>query len=222
MTTITHLNNYRLPAAGKSSADRTRAQLLEAGTNCFSELGFHSASTRLIETAAGVKRNLITHHWGSKEDFWRACVARLMADFIDALAIAEVAASPHCGLDQLSQVIRNFVLASAKYPQVQRIMLDEGKREESRLQWLSENYVAPIKDAIGHILVRAQKEGHLVDLTPATFHYTLLGSSSIFAMSAECRILFQMDPFASAIAENHAESIVRLIIGNTGGENYST
>ena len=61
-----------MAAKADSVSDKARAtqeRLLDAGVELFALHGYDGASTRMIETAAGVKRNLISYHFDSKEEF---------------------------------------------------------------------------------------------------------------------------------------------------------
>jgi AcrR family transcriptional regulator len=58
-----------LPSAAELEA---RERLLEASIQVFARHGFEAASLRAIAEAGGVAFQLISYHFGSKEDLWRA------------------------------------------------------------------------------------------------------------------------------------------------------
>jgi TetR/AcrR family transcriptional regulator len=60
----------------------TRARLLRAATVCFSRSGFEGTSMREIAETANVAQQLITYHFGTKEDLWAAAVRQLHEEFL--------------------------------------------------------------------------------------------------------------------------------------------
>ena len=199
-----------------SSGDRTRDKLLRAGITVFAELGYHAASTRLIEGAAGVKRNLISYHWGSKEEFWRACFSRLADDALREIRLAEQQAVNVDGVERLRYFIRAFVRLSAKFPELQCIMLDEGRRAEDRLQWIVKRHVKPFYARVEALLNDARRIGAAISMDTQSFYYALVGSAVIFTMAPECRLLSGEDPQEEAMIARHADAIARLLIRDDG------
>lgn len=196
----------------QGAAQVTRNKLLRAGIACFAELGFHAASTRIVESAAGVNRGLIMHHWGAKLVFWKACVDALAGAFGAELRLAEVQAANVSRSERLRYFVRAFIRASAKYPEVHSVMLDEGKRDEDRLRWLVEKHVQPLKLHIEALLGEAHRAGLSPRIELFSFYYSLVGSASIFSMNPECRSLFGRDPFDVDTVSRHADAISMLLI----------
>jgi TetR/AcrR family transcriptional regulator len=62
-------------------AESTRAAVLKAAERLFAEQGFAATSMRDISTASGVSHPLIHHHFGSKEDLYRAVKQRLVEGY---------------------------------------------------------------------------------------------------------------------------------------------
>jgi AcrR family transcriptional regulator len=70
------------------AVDERRAQLLELGLRLFSERAYDEVSIDHIAREAGMSKGLLYHYFGSKRDFYAACVraaselllARLMTD----------------------------------------------------------------------------------------------------------------------------------------------
>lgn len=194
---------------------------MRAGIETFAELGYHAASTRLIESAAGVKRNLISYHWGSKEAFWKACIDQLAGAMAREIQLAEAQAANVAGPERLRFFIRAYVRASAKYPEVHSIMLDEGKRAESRLQWIVERHSKPFYARIVALLKEARRMGVANDMDAHSFYYTLVGAAGIFAMAPECRMLSGSNPNADAVVARHADAIASLLIRDLAPERQS-
>lgn len=194
-------------------AQVTRDSLLSAAVALFAERGYDAIGTREIETAAGVKRGLITYHFGSKEALWKAAIEALFESHAGSLALAHAEA---VGLDpaaRLANVIRAFVRLSAERPEMNRIMVQEGKHDDWRLSWIVDHHVKPYYA----LTKRLYDEALAAGITPAMdhmhFHYILVGAAAlIFAMAPECRRLSGRNPRDAAIVDAHADALVQLLL----------
>ncbi len=212
MTSLSPIAAFLPVTEDAGAATRTRNKLLRAGIAAFAELGYHAASTRLIETAAGVKRNLISYHWGSKDAFWKDCIDCLVgAMMLEFRAVDDQAVNVD-GPERLRFFVRAFIRASAKYPEMHSIMLDEGKRNEDRLAWIVERHVEPVKARVEQLLADARRMGVAREIDLPSFYYALVGTSAMFTMAPECRMLFGIDPLEDAAITRHADAIARLLI----------
>ena len=63
----------------------TRARLLRAAITCFARHGFDGTSMREIADAANVAQQLITYHFGSKEQLWVAVAETLRDEFLQTM-----------------------------------------------------------------------------------------------------------------------------------------
>ena len=66
--------------------EATRGAILEAAETLFVDKGFSAVSMSDIAREAGVTKSLIHHHFGSKDDLWKATKTRLMAEYFEAQA----------------------------------------------------------------------------------------------------------------------------------------
>jgi AcrR family transcriptional regulator len=73
------------PAPKTRDAERTRRLVLDAAEHVFAARGFDAASLAEIGEIAGVSRGTPSYFFGSKEDLYRAVLARLYADRTAAL-----------------------------------------------------------------------------------------------------------------------------------------
>ncbi len=65
-------------AAGRSSAEKTKAALIEAGLRLFGEKGFAATSTREIAAEAKANIGSIAYHFGGKGELRDACAAHIV------------------------------------------------------------------------------------------------------------------------------------------------
>ena len=194
----------------RPSAEATRQKLLAAGIALFSSRGYEATSTRQVEAAAGVQRNLITYHFGNKGEFWKACMENLFGRLAEITGPTISQSRDIAPGERIRFLIRQFVRVSAKYPEVTRIMLEEGRSDDWRLDWIVEhqsrrfyNIVNALFDEGGY-----SPEG----LTPIQFYYALVSGAAIFAMAPECRRLSGQDPFSEEMIDAQANAIAGLLI----------
>ncbi len=55
-------------------SEKTKQTVLKAALKVFAREGFSNAKLRDIPSLAGTTHSLIRHHFGSKEDLWKAVV----------------------------------------------------------------------------------------------------------------------------------------------------
>jgi len=194
-------------------AQLTRGKLLKAAVRLFAERGYDAIGTREIEAAAGVNRGLITYHFGSKEALWKAAIESLFDDHSEDLALAERGAEGLDPVDKLGNVIRRFVEYSARRPELNRIMVQEGKHDDWRLAWIVDRHVKPYYATTKRLYDDVVAEGIAPPMDHVHFHYILVGAAAlIFAMAPECRRLSGRDPSDPAMVASHADALVRLLL----------
>jgi AcrR family transcriptional regulator len=69
----------RDPETSSQTRDGTRERILAAALQVFAERGFDGARTREIAERAGANLGLIKYYFDSKEQLWKAAVARAFA-----------------------------------------------------------------------------------------------------------------------------------------------
>ena len=205
------------PGKQSEKSQRTRQKLVEAGIELFSTHGYNATTTRNLEMHAGVQRNLISYHFGGKEAFWKACVAQLFERFNELLLPALSQARDIESGERIRFLIRQSVRAGAAHPQVMRIMFDEGRCNDWRLEWIVERYTRKLYRSVRELLDDGQACGVLPDLSYLQFYYLLVSSGSMFAMAPEYRMLAGEDPCAKANVDAQADAIAQLLAPRSDG-----
>jgi len=97
---------------------------------------------------------------------------------------------------------------AAEHPELFRLMVDEGKNSDERMQWLVDTHLRPRFD---EFVAMAQ-----VPVEPALLphaYYAMAGAASlIFAVAPECRRLTGLDPESERAAATHAELVARMLV----------
>ena len=190
--------------------DATRDRIIEAAVSNFSERGFGAASTREIAAHARVNQGLITYHFRSKQELWKAAADRIfhrLRQSFDQLPTDDSADRR----TRTRETIRQYVRFVAAHPELFRLMVEEGTHADARLRWLVDTHLKPIYTGFER-LVERYNPGFDRTLMPHLY-YTLAGAGSmIFALAPECRRLTGLDPAAGKAIEAHAEFIARLLV----------
>ncbi len=193
-------------------AQITRERLLEAAVRCFAASGYEAASTRHIEAEAGVKRGLIGYHFGTKEALWKGAAGWLFEQAAEELRAAESGAVNVAPVARLRYFVRAFVRFSARYPEVNRLMMREGLDDDWRLDWLVEHVVRPWYERVRTLFEEAQRLGTAPAMAYPHFYYILTGGAALmFSMAPEAARLAGIDPRDEAVIAAHADALAELL-----------
>ena len=194
----------------------TQQRILAAALEVFAEQGYDGAKTRDIAERAGANLGLINYYFATKEKLWRAAVASAFGELQRELGDGEPALdAPDDERARLERLLRRFVHFVARRPAFMRLMNDEGKRDGPRMRWLADHHVRPLSDALRRLVAAAQARGALPSLPPVSVHYIALGAAGLlFSQAPECAYLTGVDPTAEGFAEQHADALVRLLLGH--------
>jgi hypothetical protein len=95
-----------------------------------------------------------------------------------------------------------------------QLMNDEGKRRGPRMRWLADHHVKPMAAVVSGLMERAQARGLLPAIPLVSMHYIALGAAGLlFSQAPECEYVTGIDPTVEAVAEAHADAVVRLLLG---------
>ncbi len=189
--------------------EETRERIVAAALEAFAEKGFRGASTRDIARRAGTNQGLITYHFRSKDELWRAAIDRVFATLGTHL-LDTATAGQEDPREALREGIRQYVRFNAAHPELFRLMVDEGKSSDERMTWLIDTHMRPRFEAIER---RLEADGRIDPaLLPHAFYAMVGAGSLIFAVAPECRRLTGLDPETRSAIETHAEFVARLLV----------
>ena len=191
--------------------EATRERIVEAAVEAFAEKGFVGASTREIARRAGTNQGLITYHFRSKDELWRAAADRVFELLANRLA-ERLGSLEHAEpRERARQGIREYVRFAAAHPELFRMMVDEGKNSEPRMRWLVDTHLKPAYERFMH--PRGVRLSGFDDRNLPHAYYVMAGAGSlIFAVAPECRRLTGLDPQREEVVEAHAEFVARLLV----------
>lgn len=199
----------------RPSADATRDRIVVAATDLFSERSFDGATTRDIAAQAGVTQPLLTYHFHSKEELWRAAVDSLFDQLNHTL---DARAGGLRGVDEIVSaklLVREFITFSARNPQLHRIIMQESKSDSSRMDYLVDRHVRPIYERTIVLFESLARQGAVPDVPAVHLYYILTGAGpTMFVLAPECRRLSSLDPSDDSVIEAHADAVCLLLFGS--------
>jgi AcrR family transcriptional regulator len=199
----------------RPSADATRDRIVAAAIDLFSERSYDGASTRDIAARADVTQPLVNYHFQSKEELWRAGVDSL---FDRLTRTMDERARGLRGVDPATSaklLVREFVVFSARNPELHRIIMQESKADGPRMDYIVDRHVRPIYERTTELFESLTQGGVIPDIPAAHLYYILTGAGpTMFVLAPECRRLSGLDPRDDDVVEAHADAVCRLLFGS--------
>jgi TetR/AcrR family transcriptional regulator len=191
--------------------EQTCQRIVDVAVEVFAAKGFRAAATRDIAARAKVSQGLITYHFGSKNELWKAAMDRIFEELRTALRTALATDALADPVERLRDVIARYVRFVAGHPELFRVMVEEGKRADARMRWLVDTHLAPLYAGFERLLVsagRPQGRHH-----PAHAYYAIAGAASLmFAVAPECLRLTGLDPRSPDVIATHAALLAELLV----------
>lgn len=161
-----------------------------------------------------MKRGLINYHFGTKEALWKAVLQHifgLVSQYTDQRAELIKDLSPQ---ESISYLIRSYVRFNAAYPELNRLMVHEAKRDTPRLEYIVETYTRP---AMEHLRRHTMAS---LSIEPDEFfywYYMFIGSSALmYTMGPEGKLLFGVDVADEDVIDRHAAFIADFLLNRSG------
>ena len=190
-------------------AEVTRRKLIEVALREFSERGFDAVTVRDIEVAAGVQRNLLSYHFGSKDEMWKAAAANVFNRLEKFTNERQDLARDLSPRERLAYTIRSYVRFSARHPELNRMMIQEGKQDSWRIHWLADEFLRPQAAAIRRLVNTDHKINNQQFLH---WYYVFVSGAMMFSMAPEAAVLFNSDVLDEEIVDRHARTMASLLL----------
>jgi AcrR family transcriptional regulator len=155
-----------------------RAALLAAATEAFARHGFEGADLRSLAAAANVSANLVRVHFGSKAALWEACLDRVVALGLPAMAgVQTIAADAGRPLDErLRGVIAEVAAFYAAHPDVRDFVLRHATDAPERAMLVSDRLLRPAYATVRELFSAGIAAGIIRARHPALF-FALLNAA---------------------------------------------
>ena len=192
--------------------DQTRDRIVAAAVVEFAEHGFAASSTRDIAARAGVTQGLVTYHFASKDDLWRAAADRIFAALGDEMSIrAGRARDPRYPARMRAARSRPTCGSPPTTPScsiswsTRAATATTGCAGWSRPTWRRGSRGWPTSPDSPFPTREPEIAPH--------FYYALAGAASlIFTVAPECAALTGVDPLAPDEVDRHVDLVVRLFL----------
>ena len=190
-------------------AEVTRRKLIEVALQEFSKRGYDAVTVRDIEITAGLQRNLLSYHFGGKEEMWKAAASHVfqkVQEFTSDRQDLVQDLSPH---ERLAYTIRSYVRFCARNPELNRMMLQEGKQDSWRMRWLMDEFLRPKMEEIRQTVEFDRK---INDQQFVHWYYVFVSGAMIFSMAPEAALLFDIDVQDDEVVDRHAQTMAALLL----------
>lgn len=119
-------------------SEMTKERIIHAALTEFANEGFFAAKLRNIADHAGTTHNLIRHHFGSKEDLWKAVVDYgLQLNEVRLKQIIDAQGSMH-PVALFKTFIRSHIAFMASHIELSKILLHNNTRNSPHLDYIVE------------------------------------------------------------------------------------
>ncbi len=202
--------NESLHSLRPSRSEQTRTQILEAANRLFTERGYDGTGIRDLEAEAGVKRGVVTYHFGNKQDVWKAMFAFTFLPYLDEIRSMIPLLRSLDPKTRLRVLIENFVRTSAARPYMNQLMVQENFTRTWRSEWICEQFLQPMRQ-LNHEIAEDDQLLNRIESDPH-FRYILLGAcASVFSHRCEVASLFQQDVSSDTFIDQHVAAVLSII-----------
>ncbi|HEX4028963.1 MAG TPA: TetR/AcrR family transcriptional regulator [Terracidiphilus sp.] len=166
-------------------ADQTRARILDAAIQAFSENGLAGARTEHIADAAGVNKALLYYYYKSKEALYEAALEQVAGRVI-ASSMAAIAGKRSAGERLVQFVLSHFdrihsQRAFQSLMQQELMRLREGRSDA--LTPLMEKVFRPMIGRVTELLKEGMRTSELIRVDEWQMMYAALGANVFFFLS---------------------------------------
>lgn len=194
------------PTRPRGRPVKARPALLEAAIHEFAEKGFDGATTVGIARRANANQPLVHHHFGSKEKLFRTVLDVLFGELREAVIPSGVA---H---DDAREMIRRFVLFTARRPELARIWVIECARRGRHASYVLEKHIGPITELLRPLLRTAARKGAMPAVDATMLLYAIQGLASYpFLVPEQVRHVSKREASSDAFAKQYAESVLAIL-----------
>jgi len=205
----------RTPAPQRRNADATRAKILQAALNEFSERGLPAASTDDIAERCGVNKRMIYYYFGSKEGLYLSALEQV---FEKLVALEKEIAVEHLEPAAAIEAMINLKIDYyVKNPQFVSFLAMENfyKARHLRKSKKLDMFKTPLTDVIARILRRGQNSGQFrQDVDPVDFYVPMCALCIMyFSNQHSLGVIFGRQMTSDANIERRRRTVVEFVLG---------
>lgn len=187
--------------------EATRQRIVDAALQAISESGFE-VSTRSIANLANVSQGLLTYHFKSKEELWRAAADQLFTMHNQSLKAVVETCDSNDPRELRRETIRQLVRFNAEHPEFFRFMMQNGSQNNDRSRWLVDTHLRPFFKQFSELMGSGIPEDDL----PHAFYVLAGAAGTIFSAPNECKRLTGITATTRNAITRHADYVADLIV----------
>ena len=181
----------------------------------FARHGFDGVSLRTIADEAGVNHQLITHHFGSKQDLWDAALdshVELFRAFHDKLDAIDEMSDPR---EKFRSYVHTLVERMVAHPEITCIYYHEGlanresAKSSDRYQRILDKQIGQYRAMNERLLAQAQKAGVIEQMPIDDLWFVFQGAIFHRVIMAKESEHFTGVPIEEVV-EAHTDAIVKI------------
>lgn len=189
-----------------------REKILESALVEFAKNGFQGTSLSQIASGAKTQKQLITHHFGTKEKLWREVVNRELKDGVELLKEVKETASKKDAETAIRQFIHDYIHWCARKKAFHRIIVFDSQADNPRFQWYTENHFKPSHKVMTNLIDKAQKQGVVCAGNPGRLYFTFMNMiNSLFLGELTFELYTGRAPDNDRDIENLKEQIFKVL-----------
>jgi len=189
-----------------------REQILESALDEFAKSGFQGTSLSQIASGAKTQKQLITHHFGTKEKLWREVVNRELTDGVELLKAVKTTADTDGAEAAIRQFVHEYIHWCAKKKAFHRLMVFDSQADNPRFEWYTENHFKPSHKVMTNLICKAQKQGVIVNGNPGRLYFTFMNMINSLVLGERTFELYTgRTPNADKDIENLKQMIFKVL-----------
>jgi AcrR family transcriptional regulator len=163
-------------APQRRNADATRAKILQAALDEFSERGLPASSTDDIAERCGVNKRMIYYYFGSKEGLYLAALESVYENLVALEKEIEIEhLDPPAAIEAIINLKIDYYVANPHF--ISFLSMENFyKARHLRKSKKLDMFKSPLTDVIARILERGQRSGQFRhDVEPVNFYVSICG-----------------------------------------------
>lgn len=192
-------------------SEKTKEAVLKAALKVFAQEGFHNAKLRDIASIAGTTHSLIRHHFGSKEDLWKAVVdygLNMQENNILKILKSHESTDP---VELFREFLQSYISTIAKNPELSKILMHDNSRLSPHLDYIIERQ-KKLHSIVEPVFKNAQKCGYFKGFDHDSFlvYVRALVETPIATRDITNRLLKE-DILSKKGIKAHAERVIKFL-----------
>jgi AcrR family transcriptional regulator len=201
-------------APQKRNADATRAKILQAALDVFSERGLRAASTDEIAERCGVNKRMIYYYFGSKEGLYLAALESVFENFVSREREIKIEhLEPAAAIAAMINLKIDYYLANPHFVSLLS-MENFYKARHLRKSKKLKTFKTPLTEVIARILERGQRCGQFrQDVEPVDFYVSMCALCMMYFSNRHTfGLIFGREMTTTANIAKHRRTVIDFVL----------